>query len=696
MAIAADACIVALLGRDDGARQQLRQALQELGAAVAFEADSKGATASTVLGHQPNVVIVNLEEGADDDIDHLQALFDAPGINVVFNDADVSRNLEGWDLARWARHLAAKVLGHDDTMPPPPEGSSRPSPARSSAAAAASTTVSGVSQAGFAAPRASVVAEIDDHVAVVVDVVEVVQPEPQLDLAAALGLVDAPASVTETSVLTPIELSGLQPVPGLDEPAELPSTVPTVDFPASFEVDVSSIELAMTIDAGTAPERLSTTPEPLASDSFAAEELAEHEIDFDFSFDEASPESAAASDLSAEDSSIAVRSELAPVVGEDPADDFDWDIDNTAASVPDAGLTHADARDDAEDVSLPTLDWSGDQSGEVQGDDPDLLDAEVAALAAQLDAFEVDSADGPKVQDLQFEDVHVPDVPEVVADAQAPTKPAATSSFGELSLNLSGEIQVATPSRVAGSGFDFSKVADLGLEPIDEAASDSVDPLLVAMGLAEAPTLEEFYQAEDGKIAQSSAVASSIPHVVVLGASIGGPDALRSFLAELPQNFPALFLIVQHLESGYFERLAQQLQKATTVPVKLASANMQAKAGEVLVVPANEHFSLETSGRVVFRPHDAPPHYTPSIDAVLRDVADHFGKRATAVIFSGMAGDAVEGAVYLTSKGGEVWAQDPQSCVVSSMVDGAKARGVVEFTGSPRELAARCISRFGV
>ena len=59
-----------------------------------------------------------------------------------------------------------------------------------------------------------------------------------------------------------------------------------------------------------------------------------------------------------------------------------------------------------------------------------------------------------------------------------------------------------------------------------------------------------------------------------------------------------------------------------------------------------------------------------------------------------MAGDAVEGAVYLTGKGGEVWAQDASSCVVSSMVDGARARGVVEFTGSPRELAQRCIARF--
>jgi chemotaxis response regulator CheB len=60
-----------------------------------------------------------------------------------------------------------------------------------------------------------------------------------------------------------------------------------------------------------------------------------------------------------------------------------------------------------------------------------------------------------------------------------------------------------------------------------------------------------------------------------------------------------------------------------------------------------------------------------------------------------MAGDAIEGAVYLTSQGGEVWAQDPASCVVSSMVDGARARGVVEYIGSPRDLAERCVAQYG-
>ena len=675
MALAAEACIVALLGRDDGARQQLRKALQDLGAAVAFEAEPKGADAAVVLQHRPNVVIVNLAEGMDDDIDHLQSVFDAPGVNVVFNDADVSASLEGWDLARWARHLASKVLGHEDTMPPPPAGATRPGVASVTAVAPATVT-----------EVARVVAPVEP---VAEDPIALEPAAPDAELAA-FGLVDEVMAEPEPRPAAAIESADH----GSTNESASDFFFDRVDDAATqgagLDVDVSSIEMAMAMADGPAPERLSSTPEPVESDSFGAVELAEHEVEFDLSIetDVAQPAQAPETDETVGlDTSVEA---LAAVEGEDPASSFDWDLDEVTADAPVGEVV----RSDEDEISIPTVNWSLDDVADAQADDTGLLDDQVAALAAQLDAFERVETDRPQIEELHFPSEPEPDTSapaSVAPEATEVSKPASGSSFGDLSLNLSDDVEVASAAPKAGSNFDFSKVADLGLEPIDEQADDAVDPLLVAMGLAEAPSLEEFYQSSD-----STAPASTgISRVVVLGASIGGPDALRSFLAELPVNFPAVFLIVQHLESGYFERLAQQLQKATSVPVKLATDNMVVKAGAVLVVPANERVSLEPTGRVVFRPHDAPPHYTPSIDDVLRDVADRFGKRATAIIFSGMAGDAVEGAVYLTSKGGEVWAQDPQSCVVSSMVDGARARGVVEFTGSPRELAARCIAQFG-
>ena len=80
---------------------------------------------------------------------------------------------------------------------------------------------------------------------------------------------------------------------------------------------------------------------------------------------------------------------------------------------------------------------------------------------------------------------------------------------------------------------------------------------------------------------------------------------------------------------------------------------------------------------------------------MLRDVADQFGDKAGAIIFSGMAQDAIEGSKYLKSKGGVIWAQDPDTCAISTMVDGVTQTGVVSFIGSPQELAAKMIADYG-
>ena len=113
---------VALLGRDDAVRAQLRSALAELGAVLVHEGELRGADVSAVTGSQPEVVLLNLDAEGEDALDGIEPLLLDPSMRVVFNEAETTATLSGWDLARWARHLAAKVLGHDRTIPPPPAG----------------------------------------------------------------------------------------------------------------------------------------------------------------------------------------------------------------------------------------------------------------------------------------------------------------------------------------------------------------------------------------------------------------------------------------------------------------------------------------------------------------------------------------------------------------------------------------------
>lgn len=114
---------VALLGRPGPAREHLRKALSDLGGEITIEGEPGELAPSQVAATSPTVVVVSLDAAMEDQLDAWDELFDTEGLNVIFDEAETTSQLDGWDLARWARHLAAKTLGHDQTLPPPPEGS---------------------------------------------------------------------------------------------------------------------------------------------------------------------------------------------------------------------------------------------------------------------------------------------------------------------------------------------------------------------------------------------------------------------------------------------------------------------------------------------------------------------------------------------------------------------------------------------
>lgn len=186
-----------------------------------------------------------------------------------------------------------------------------------------------------------------------------------------------------------------------------------------------------------------------------------------------------------------------------------------------------------------------------------------------------------------------------------------------------------------------------------------------------------------------SAAAAKIKRVWVLGASIGGPEAVRTFLAALPRDYPALFLVAQHLSDEYVETMTRQLARAIALPVRAPGHGERASHGEVLIVPNDRQLLVDAKGVVVLRELAEPGEYRPSIDLVLSDVAERFGPGAGAIIFSGMSDDAAGGCRAVAAAGGRVYVQSPDSCVVSSMVEGVLDTGVVQFEGTPEELAAR-------
>lgn len=120
--MAETATAVALLFDDTELGGQLREALRERGARIVHEGALSTLSRQMLEATGAEVLVVNLDEDADDDIDRLYDVIDGDRPRVVFNDAAASRSLDGWDRARWARHLAVKVMAQGDLDPPRPQG----------------------------------------------------------------------------------------------------------------------------------------------------------------------------------------------------------------------------------------------------------------------------------------------------------------------------------------------------------------------------------------------------------------------------------------------------------------------------------------------------------------------------------------------------------------------------------------------
>ncbi len=117
---------VALLARPGAACDNLQAALREAGAEVVLVADPTSSDAGTVAASAPRAVLVALEPSVEDALDRYQDLLQDPARIVIYDEVAIAARREGWDAARWVRHLAAKLGSHHDVLPPGGEADAEP------------------------------------------------------------------------------------------------------------------------------------------------------------------------------------------------------------------------------------------------------------------------------------------------------------------------------------------------------------------------------------------------------------------------------------------------------------------------------------------------------------------------------------------------------------------------------------------
>lgn len=179
--------------------------------------------------------------------------------------------------------------------------------------------------------------------------------------------------------------------------------------------------------------------------------------------------------------------------------------------------------------------------------------------------------------------------------------------------------------------------------------------------------------------------------VWVLGASFGGPEAVKRFLTSMPSVPDAVFFLAQHIGDGFIDLLASQLSRTTAFTVRSAADGVVLTPGHVYVAPVDHLIRLGEGDVMRLVPDTQRRVYRPSIDALMTEVAQHYHMRAGAIVFSGMGDDGTVGVQQIAEHGGEVWAQSTDSCSISSMPDRASETGVVSRRGSPEELSTALV-----
>jgi len=167
--------------------------------------------------------------------------------------------------------------------------------------------------------------------------------------------------------------------------------------------------------------------------------------------------------------------------------------------------------------------------------------------------------------------------------------------------------------------------------------------------------------------------------IVAIGASTGGPAALRGIFAAIPADLQAPILVTQHISSGFSAGLVQWWNTAGPLRAKVAEEGEPVANGTIYVAPDDRHLTISAGHTIALS--DAPPNggHRPSASVMFRSAAERFGAGAFAVILSGMGRDGVDGLEFIHRLGGTVCAQDEASSAVFGMPKAAIDAGIVDL-----------------
>ena len=183
--------------------------------------------------------------------------------------------------------------------------------------------------------------------------------------------------------------------------------------------------------------------------------------------------------------------------------------------------------------------------------------------------------------------------------------------------------------------------------------------------------------------------------IIVVGASIGGTEAIKEFLMRMPADAPGI-LITQHMPEIFTKSFAKRLDSLCKISVKEAAYGERILPGHAYIAPGNAHLLLKRSGAnymTELSQSEPVNRHRPSVEVLFRSAAHSAGKNVIGIMLTGMGKDGAVAMLEMHQAGAYNLAQDEASCVVFGMPHEAILLGAVAEVVDIQEMAQRVLHR---
>ncbi len=264
------------------------------------------------------------------------------------------------------------------------------------------------------------------------------------------------------------------------------------------------------------------------------------------------------------------------------------------------------------------------------------------------------------------------------------TAKGADITIKAMTLGAVESVVKPTSAKETGEGSEFQTnlinlIKALGDNKSTQATNPAAQPKQAKIQ-GQAKPIKTVARNGDYKLKNNSSIIKTVPKILAIGSSTGGPNALFKILKDVGKiNVP--IVITQHMPATFTAILAKHITQNTGIEAHEAQEGMVVEAGKIYVAQGGKHMLFKMDGaqlKIMINDGEQENFCKPAVDPMLRSLIEIYGNKILCVILTGMGHDGLKGASALSDKGGSVIAQDKETSVVWGMPGAVAMAGICD------------------